>query len=78
MSHLKWSRRHEHITVLNSLEEEEELDKENHVIVLPEDTKIEHAIDQYIGRTQFFVEYLHWNNRGVPDGFLDHKTICMY
>ena len=46
MSELKWPQRHKHITVLNSLEEEEELDKENHVIVLPEDAKIEHAIEQ--------------------------------
>ena len=30
MSNLKWSRRHEYITLLNSLEEEEALNKENH------------------------------------------------
>lgn len=34
MSDLKWSRRHDQITVLNSLEEEEGLNKENHIIVL--------------------------------------------
>ena len=59
MSELKWTRRHEHITVLNSLEEEEELDKEIHIVVLPQDTKIEHAMDQFIGRTNYFVKYLH-------------------
>jgi len=72
MSDLKWSRRHEHITLLNSLEEEEELDKENHIIVLPEDTKIQEAINQYIGRT--IVKYLHFDNKGILDGFLDHKN----
>lgn len=74
MSDLKLSRRHELITVLNSLEEEEELDKQNHVIVLPEDTKIERAMDLYIGRINYFVEYLHWDNTGVLDGFLDHRN----
>lgn len=74
MSDLKWSRRHEHITLLNSLEEEEELDKEKEIIVLPEDTKIQEAINQYIGRTNYFVEYLHLDNKGILDGFLDHKN----
>ena len=74
MSDLKWTLRHEHITLLNSLEEEEELDKENHIIVLPENTKIQEAIELYIGRTNYFVEYMHWNNKGVLDGFLDHKN----
>lgn len=74
VSKLKWSRTHEHMTLLNSLEEEEELDKENHVTALPEDTKIEHAIEQYNGRTNFFVEYLHWDNRGVLDGCVHHRN----
>lgn len=74
MRDLKCSRRHEHITLLSSLEEEEELDKEKHIIVLPEDIKIEYAMDLCIGWTNYFVEYLHWDNRGVLDGFLDHKN----
>ena len=74
MSDLKWSRRHEHITLLSSLEEEEELDKEKHIIVLSEDIKIEHTMDHYIDRKNCFVQYLHWDNRGVLDGFLDHKN----
>ena len=65
MSNLKWSRRHEYITLLNSLEEEEALNKENH-----KKKKIEHAMDLYIGQTNYFVEYLHWDNRG----FLDHRN----
>lgn len=31
-------------------------------------------MDLYIGRTNYFVEYLHWDNRGVLDGFLDHRN----
>ena len=38
MSDLKWTRRRDQMTLLNSLEEEEELDKENRIIMLPEDT----------------------------------------
>ena len=32
---------------------------ENHVIVLPPDTKIEPVIEAYIARSNYFVEYLH-------------------
>ena len=32
---------------------------ENHVIVLPPDTKIEPIIEEYMLRTNYFVEYLH-------------------
>ena len=39
MSDIKWSRRHEHFTVLSDMGEEEELDVSNHVIVLPVNIK---------------------------------------
>ena len=35
---------------------------ENHVIVLPPDTKIEPIIEEYMIRTNYFVEYLHYDN----------------
>lgn len=60
--------------VINDMEQEEELDVFNKVIVLPEDEKIEPVIDRYIYRTNYFVEYLHFNNNGRLDGFLDHKN----
>ena len=56
------------------MEEEEQLDVTNKVIVLPEDEKIEPVIDCYIYRTNYFVEYLHFNNNGRLDGFIDHKS----
>lgn len=31
------------------------------------------AIYKYINTSGFYVEYLHWNNSGVLDGFIDHK-----
>ena len=47
---------------------------ENHVIVLPSDTKIESVIEEYMMRTNYFVEYLHYDNNGRLDGFGDHKN----
>ena len=47
---------------------------ENHVIVLPPDTKIEPVIEEYMIRTNYFVEYLHYDNNGGLDGFMDHKN----
>ena len=44
---------------------------ENHVIVLPPDTKIECIIEAYIARSNYFVEYLHYDNNGRLDGFMD-------
>ena len=74
MSDKKWSRRHEQFVVLNDLGEEEELDVRGQVIVLPEDVKIDPVIDLYILRTNYFVEYLHFDNNGRLDGFLDLKN----
>ena len=71
MSDLKWTRRHENVTKLESIEDE--IDKENHIVVLPEGAKMREAIHVYIQRESHYVEYLHWNNGGVLDGFIDHK-----
>ena len=46
---------------------------ENHVIILSEDMKIEYVIKQYVIRNNYFVEYLHYDNNGRLDGFMDHK-----
>ena len=46
---------------------------ENHVIIPPEDMKIEYVIEEYMIRTNYFVEYLHYDNNGRLDGFMDHK-----
>ena len=47
---------------------------ENHVIVLPPDSKIEPVIETYMIRTNYFVEYLHYDNNGRLDGCMDHKN----
>lgn len=47
---------------------------ENHVIILPPDTKVEPVIEEYIYRSQYSAEYLHFDNNGRLDGFIDHKS----
>ena len=74
MSDIRWSRRHEQFVVINDMEEEAQLDVSNKIIVLPEDEKIEPVIDRYIYRTNYFVEYLHFNNNGRLDGLVDRRS----
>jgi len=73
MSDLKWTRRHDNVTKIKSVDDICSLDKENHIVVLPENTKMKEAIDLYSRKENFYVEYLHWNNNGILDGFIDHK-----
>ena len=73
MFDLKWTRRHENITKIGSVEEIPNFDKENHIVILPEEAKMKSAIDIYSQENGFYVEYLHWNNNGVLDGFIDHR-----
>ena len=74
MGEMKWSRRHEQFVVINDMEEEEQLAVSNKIIILPEDEKIEPVIDRYIYHTNYFMEYLHFNNNGRLDGFIDHRS----
>ena len=73
MSDLKWTRRHENVTKIESIADISNFDKENHIVVLPEKTKMKEAVDLYSRNENFYVEYLHWNNNGILDGFIDHK-----
>lgn len=74
MSDIKWSRRHTQFTGLKSMYEEEELNVSNHVMVMPEDTKLVPVIERCMIRTNYFVEYLHYDNNGALEGFIDHKN----
>jgi len=73
MFDLKWTRRHENVTKIGSVEEMPNFDKENHIVILPEEAKMKSAIDIYSQENGFHVEYLHWNNNSVLDGFIDHR-----
>ena len=82
MTDMKWSNKSSNYIVYEELENNELTDEgkptfltiENHVIVLPPDMKIEPVIETYMIRTNYFVEYLHYDNNGRLDGFMDHKN----
>lgn len=73
MTNLEWTRRHENITKIESIDELVNLAKENNIIILPEEIKMKTAIDAYINKSNLYVEYLHWNNNTILGGFIDHK-----
>lgn len=69
---LRWSRRYENVTQLDTVDEITYIGKENHIIVLPEEAKMT-AIEAFILKSNFYVKYLHWDNNGRLDGFIDHS-----
>ena len=72
MTDLKWTR-HENVMKLECVDDE--VDKENHVVISPEGIKMKDAIYSYTQRESFYLEYMHWNNyNGVLDGFIDHRS----
>ena len=84
MSELKWSNKSSNYIMYEELENNELTDEgkptlltiENHVIVLPPDMKIEPVIETYMIRTNYFVEYLHYDNNGsiYITIAMDHKN----
>ena len=83
MTDMKWSNKSSNYIMYQDLVDDDIVAKkdkptlstiENHVIVLPPDTKIEPIIEEYMIRTNYFVEYLHYDNNGRLDGFMDHKN----
>ena len=73
MFDLKWTGRHKNFFRLKGVNDIFSLERENHIIILPEDVKMSQAIDAYINKTNFYVKYMHWDNNGILDGFIDHK-----
>ena len=74
MSDSKWSGRHENIFRLKDRNYVFSLEKENHIIRLPEDVKI----DAYINKLNFYVEYMHWDNNGILYGFISLGAILNF
>ena len=70
MSELKWTRRHDKFIQYDDLNDQ----TENHIIVCPPEIKIHTAVCDYMRKSKYYVEYLHFNNNGQLDGFLDHKN----
>ena len=73
MTELKWTRRHENVFKINSLDEIENNNKKNSIIILPEDAHMNDAIQTYSLTSNYYVEFLHWDGKGVLDGFIDHN-----
>ena len=78
MSDLKWTRRHENVTRINTTDDIKCLEKENHIIILPPKIKMKEAVESYSKINEYYIEYMHWNNNGMFDGFIDHKKTCTY
>ena len=71
MTDMKWSNKSSNYIMYEDLVDDDIVAKkdkptlstiENHVIVLPPDTKIEPITEEYMIRTNYFVEYLHYDN----------------
>ena len=73
MSDLKWTRRHVNIYKMKKLEDLHYIDKENNIIILPEGVKIPQVIEIYMNLSNLYIEFLHWSNNGILDGFIDHR-----
>ena len=48
MADFRWSRSHENVTKLNTIDEITNTAEENHIIVLPEQARMTEAIEAYI------------------------------
>lgn len=72
MIDLKWSKSHDKVKKLKNSDDIALFGGENHVLILPKEMKIQEAIETYIISKNYYVEYLHWSNNGVLDGFIDH------
>lgn len=68
------STRHDNIHQIDCVDEIVSHGKEKHIIILPLSMKIPFAINHHVAESNYYVEYLHWNNKGILDGFLDHKN----
>ena len=70
ISELKWTRRHDKFTMYNDITNE----TKNNIIICPGDLDVRKAIIDYVRDTKFYVEYIHYNNNGQLDRFLDHNN----
>ena len=73
MSEMKWTRRHENVMLIKKIDEICDIEKENYIVVIPDGVNMRDAINLYSTNANLYVEYLHWNNSSVLDGFIDHN-----
>ena len=58
---------------MKKLEDLHNIDKENNIIILPEGVKMPQMMEIYMNISNLYIEFLHWSNNGILDGFIDHK-----
>ena len=70
---LKWSNRTENILKLDDINDIIDLECNDTLVVLPEDNKVEEAINIIVEKFEVNIEYVHWSNCGKLDRFIDHR-----
>ena len=74
MIEVKWQRRNENVCKLAAITDVVEHNKKDCIIILPEEAKMQEAAKRYCDKSKFYIKYLHWNNNGILDGFMDEKN----
>ena len=74
MTDIKWSMRHDNVTKLNDCADIINTEVSNSILILPKDTKMNQAINEYVKSSNFYVEMLKYNNNGMLDAFIDHRN----
>lgn len=59
--------------VNQKIDETCDIEKENYIVVIPDGVNMRDAINLYSVNANLYVEYLHWNNSGILDGFIEHN-----
>lgn len=70
MSEVKWTRRHDKFIKYEDSNDQ----TENSIIICPPEMKMQTAVCQYMLKSNYYVEYLHFNNNGQLDSFVDHQN----
>ena len=74
MTTIKWSMRHDKITKLNDINDIIDTEINDSILILPPDTKIDQAINQYMISSKCYVELFKYNNNGMLDVFIDNRN----
>lgn len=70
MSEVKWMRLHDKFIKYEDINDQ----TKNSIIICPPEMKIQTAVCHYMLKYNYYVEYLHFNNNGQLDSFVDHKN----
>ena len=73
MTDIKWSMKHDKVTVLNDCTDVNNIGISDNILILPDGTKMNQAIDQYMKSSNYYVEMIKYNNNGMIDAFVDHR-----